>query len=72
MTYEEIRTESVLKFYNPYCDLCEAVVNGMMERLETKPITLDEQFALYWNWAKSLEREAEIRPLMEECKVLIG
>ena len=68
MTYEEIRTEAKIENCNPYFDLCYAILSPFIGR------KADESwngFDLAWTWARTLEREANVRPLLAECERLM-
>lgn len=70
---------------NPFYDFCKAIVDPMAKRIfqmpingfslpeeYPEPITWNEAFHITWQWGRAMTRESEIRPILAECRELMG
>ena len=70
---------------NPFYDFCKAIVGPMAERIYQmklngfklpeeypEPLTWSEVFHIVWHWGLAMTRESEIRPILAECREMMG
>ena len=86
MDYEEIKRGVYHDFYKwPFYHFAREIIDPMVKKIHLAdfhgmvfpkeypaPITWSDANSIKTAWANAMERECEIRPILEECRELMG
>ena len=66
-----IEKEVKQDYFNPFFEVTKQIIMPMWEKVQNT-FNWGEAFDLAWHWGRMIEREYEIRQILEECKELLA